>query len=125
VKIGISMFWVLGAALLMVCDPSLAHHGTAAYDENSPVTLDGTVTEFLWMNPHSQILFDVQDDKGNVVHWTCETLNPGKMVRAGWTKNTLKPGDKVSITLSPAKDGTSIGLLKKVVLADGRVLGVR
>jgi hypothetical protein len=125
VKIGISMFWVLGAALLVVCDPALAHHGTAAYDENSPVTLDGTVTEFLWMNPHSQILFDVQDDKGNVVHWTCETLNPGKMVRAGWTKNTLKPGDKVSITLSPAKDGTSIGLLKKVVLADGRVLGVR
>jgi hypothetical protein len=125
VKTGISMFWVLGAALLMVCDPALAHHGTAAYDENSPVTLDGTVTEFLWMNPHSQILFDVQDDKGNVVHWTCETLNPGKMVRAGWTKNTLKPGDKVSITLSPAKDGTSIGLLKKIVLADGRILGVR
>jgi hypothetical protein len=100
------------------------HHGNAAYDEKNPVTLKGTVTEFEWANPHSQIYFDVKDVKGDVVHWACETLSPGKLVRAGWSKDVVKPGDQITITLIPSKSGALVGLLHKLVFADGRTLGI-
>jgi hypothetical protein len=113
---------VVGA--LMVCGPMYPHHGNAAYDEKNPVTLKGTVTEFEWANPHSQIYFDVKDVKGDVVHWACETLSPGKLVRAGWSKDVVKPGDQITITLIPSKSGALVGLLHKLVFADGRTLGI-
>jgi hypothetical protein len=100
-----------------------AHHGGAIYDTKNPVTLKGVVTDFEWTNPHVQIYFDVKDDKGNVVHWACETLSPGKLARgAGWTKDSLKTGDQITITVNPAKVGSSVGNLRKVVLSDGKVL---
>lgn len=116
-------FFLAAISLLAVCRPISAHHGTAAYDETNPVTLKGTVTEFLWANPHSQIKFNVRDEKGNTVHWISETFSPGKLARDGWTRNIVKPGDEVIITLSPAKDGTPQGLLRILVLPDGRQLG--
>jgi hypothetical protein len=109
---------------LLVCGPISAHHGLSAYWETNPVTLKGVVTEFAWSNPHSQIYFDVTDDKGNVVHWGCETLAPSRLTRAGWTRNSLKPGDKITITLIAALSGRPIGFLRKLVLADGRELNV-
>jgi len=108
--------------LLLVAIPACAHHGVAAYDMANKITLKGTVASFDWSNPHSQIHLDVTDDKGNVVHWDFETQSPSVLVHAGWTKNSLKPGDQVTIIATPAKDGAPVGLLSKVVLADGQEL---
>ena len=118
----LAMLFVLVAGVLMVCNPAVAHHGTAAYDEKHPLTLNGTVTEMVWGNPHVEIRFDATDDKGNVVHWSCETLSPGKLARAGWTKDALKRGDKITITFAPAKDGSLLGILIKLVSSDGKIL---
>jgi len=101
--------------------PASAHHGTSAYEEHSRI-LQGTVTGFEWSNPHCQIYFDAADDKGNTQHWSCETLSPSRLVRAGWTRKSLKPGDKISITLLPAKNGTPVGYLEELTLADGTKL---
>ena len=113
---------VVGA--LMVSTPIFAHHGNAAYDETRPLTLKGTVTRFAWANPHTQIFFDVKDNKGNVVHWSVETLSPGKLARAGWSENAVKAGDQVTVTLSPAKDGSPKGFLKQLAFSDGKQLGM-
>lgn len=110
-------------AVFTICCPAYAHHGTAAYDEANPITLKGTVMEFVWANPHSQIKFTVKDEKGSVVHWVAETFPPGKLARDGWTRNIVKPGDQVTVTISPAKDGTLEGLLRVLVLPDGRQFG--
>jgi len=84
------------------------------------------VTEFVWSNPHCQIYLDVKDDKGNVVHWSVESQSPGILHRNGWTRESIKPGDTVTITLIPAKNGAAVGFsgenTGKVVFADGRVL---
>ena len=113
------------AALLMLGIPLWAHHGNAAYDTDNPITIRGTVTEFSWTNPHVQIYLDVKSDKGNVVHWSVETYSPGKLVRAGWSKESLKAGDVVSINLIPAKSGAPVGFLHKLVLPDGKELGLQ
>ncbi|SRR5579871_1864042 len=114
--------FVVGAAWAMMAAPSLAHHGNAAYDLDKPVTLKGTVTEFAWSNPHVQIYFDVKDGKGKVVHWASETVSPGMLARRGWNKGELKPGDKITITVGPAKSGAPIGYALKIVLSDGKEL---
>ena len=117
----------LAVALLFTgLTPIFAHHGNAAYDETKEVTLKGTVTEFDWANPHAQIYFDVKDAKGGVVHWGCETLSPGKLVRAGWSKDAVKPGDQITITLVAAKNGAPVGFLHKVMIDNtGKQLGIQ
>jgi hypothetical protein len=108
----------------LIFSPSLfAHHGNAAYDEKAPFTFKGTVTDFLWVNPHVQIYLDVKNDQGEVVHWGCETVSPSKLFRSGWTRDVLKPGDQVTVTVFPAKSHAPIGLIRKVVLANGKELG--
>jgi hypothetical protein len=116
---------IAAAALLLVGIPLWAHHGNASYDNDNPTTIKGTVTEFAWTNPHVQIYLDVKGDKGAVVHWSVETYSPGKLVRAGWTKDSVKAGDQVSITLIPAKSGAPVGFLHKLVLPDGKVLALQ
>jgi hypothetical protein len=116
---------IAAAALLLIGIPLWAHHGNASYDNDNPVTIKGTVTEFAWTNPHVQIYLNVKDDKGSVVHWSVETYSPGKLVRAGWTKDSVKAGDHVSITLIPAKSGAPVGFLHKLVLPDGTVLALQ
>jgi hypothetical protein len=113
------------AAVLLACLPLRAHHGNAAYDDKNPITIKGTVTEFDWVNPHAQIYLDVKDDKGSVVRWSVETYSPGKLVRAGWTKDIVKVGDQVSINLIPAKNGAPVGFLHKLVLPSGKELGLQ
>ena len=110
-----SMTLLAATFLFSASTPMFAHHGNAAYDETKEVTLKGTVTEFEWANPHTQIYFDVKDTKGNVVHWGCETLSPGKLIRAGWSKNAVKPGDQITITLVAAKNGAPVGFLHKLM----------
>ena len=103
-----------------------AHHGNAAYDETKEVTLKGNVTEFEWANPHAQIYFDVKDAKGSVVHWGCETLSPGKLVRAGWSKEAVKAGDPITFTLVAAKNGAPVGFLHKLTIDNtGKQLGIQ
>ncbi len=110
----------LGLILLSAArDPLRAHHGNAAYDLNSPLTLRATITEFLWANPHVQIYLDAKNAKGQIDHWACETVSPGLLTRAGWKKDELRAGDQVTITLAPAKSGALVGYVLKVVLPDG------
>ena len=116
---------IAATALLVLGIPLWAHHGNAAYDTDNPITIRGTVTEFSWTNPHVQIYLDVKSDKGNVVHWSVETYSPGKLVRAGWSKESVKVGDLVSINLIPAKSGAPVGFLHKLVLPDGKELGLQ
>jgi len=117
---------VLVASLLLVCSSALAHHGNSAYDEEHWITLSGTVTEFVWSNPHCQIFVDVKDAKGSVVNWAIESQSPGILRRNNWTRNSLKTGDQITITLAPAKNGAPVGFSGekngKVVFTDGRVL---
>ena len=75
-----------------------------------------------WRNPHTQIHLDVTDDKGNVVHWNFEAQPPNILTHAGWSRETLKPGDQVTIVASPAKNGAPVGIIQKVVLASGEEL---
>jgi Family of unknown function (DUF6152) len=115
---------IVAAAIWMIGGTVWAHHGNAAYDDKSQITIKGNVTEFAWTNPHVQIYLDVKDDKGSVVHWSVETYSPGKLVRAGWSKDSVKAGDAVSINLIPAKSGAPVGFLHKLVLPDGKELGL-
>lgn len=122
----LTTFAALFAGLLAVCAPLWAHHGNSAYDEQHWITISGTVTEFVWANPHCQIFLDVKDDKGAVVNWAIESQSPGIMRRNSWTRTSVKPGDRISITLAPAKNGAPVGFsgntMGKVVFADGHVL---
>jgi hypothetical protein len=119
-RLAIALMAVIGPLAGSI--PMLAHHGTAAYDQQKKLTFKGTVTSFEWTNPHCQIHLDVTDDKGAVVHWNFEAQPPNILVHGGWTKNSLKPGDQVTIVGSPTKNGAPIGIIQKVILSDGQEL---
>ncbi len=106
----------------MASGPVFSHHGTASYDTTRLVTVKGTVTDFEFTNPHTEIHLDVKDDKGNIVRWIVETSSPNLLTRVGWNKNTLKPGDQITLTGNPAKDGSNLMRLKKIVMPDGKEL---
>jgi hypothetical protein len=111
---------------LIIAVPLFAHHGTGvAYDTEKVVTLKGAVTEWIWANPHCGLLFDVTDDKGNVVHWGAELTNPHALSESGFSKDVFKPGDKITITGHLAKSGAPRMTSPRIVLADGRVLPER
>jgi uncharacterized protein DUF6152 len=110
-------------ALLVVSGSLLAHHGTAAsYDQNKSVTVTGTLTKFSWTNPHCYVELDVKDSSGQVVHWAGEMNSPGVLKGAGWTKDTIKPGDQVTMTVHPSKAGTPVGVVDrgKPIIANGK-----
>jgi len=99
----------------------LAHHSFAAeYDSSKPITLTGTVTKVEWMNPHARFYIDVKDEKGEMNNWELELGSPNGLMRQGWTRNSLKKGDQVTITGSLAKDGSKLANARTVKLADGR-----
>jgi len=110
-------------AVLLTASSVLAHHSNAAFDGDKVVVLKGTVTEWKWVNPHVWILLSVDDGKGGKVDWAIEGRTPGQLLRAGWSRSILKAGDVITVDFSPAKDGTHTGLLTRVRLADGTVLG--
>jgi hypothetical protein len=102
--------------------PLRAHHGAAAYQASAPATLQATIAEFLWSNPHALIAFTAAGANGVREEWTAETAGLVILIRAGWTRSTLKPGDQVTIVGLPARNGSRTMLLQKIVLADGRAL---
>jgi hypothetical protein len=116
------MALLLSVGLLTICGTVMAHHASAAYADKPLEFKNVTITKFSWINPHSLIYFDAKDANGNVVNWTCETAAPQALRLIGWAKESVAPGDVVSITLYPAKNGNRAGRLNKMVLADGTVL---
>ena len=102
----------LAALLALAPMAMLGHHGSAAYDMSKSITLDGTVTNLEWNNPHCLLHFDAKDDKGEMQHWTIELYNPLWMTRAGWTRTSLKPGDPVTITFHGTKSGAPNGYIR-------------
>jgi len=108
-RIGVISFALVG--LLAISVPLFAHHGNAAYDTEKSFNVKGTVTEFIWSNPHVFVKVDVKDDSGNTVHWIVEGQNPVSMLQIGWTKNTFKAGDEVEIDAMPAKNGNPVAFL--------------
>ena len=117
---------LFGAALVLACSvPVLAHHSPAAFDRTKEVKLVGTVKDFRWQNPHTWIEVLVPDDKGKDVLWGVELTSPTYLIRAGWKSNTIKPGDKVTITVNPVRSGEPAGIFRSLTLADGRVLTER
>lgn len=112
------------AAALFLGAPSaaLAHHSFAMFDSTKDVVLDGTVREFQWTNPHSWIQLIVPES-GKAVEYGIEMGSPNNYSRQGWTRNSLKPGDRIKLTIHPRKDGSKGGSFVKVVKADGATLG--
>ena len=108
---------ILGAA------PLVAHHSYAAeFDRNKRVTLTGTVTKIEWANPHARFYFDAKNDKGDMVNWNFELGSPNGMMRLGWTRNSLKIGDTVTVEGTLAKNSPYVGNASTVKLANGRRL---
>ena len=111
-------FFIVG--LLVSPDPMVAHHSTADY-EKTLTTVSGTVTDYKLQNPHTQIFFEVKNDKGAMEKWVAETNSAVALYRSGWTKTTLKLGDKVAATGNRAQNGATLMHLRKILL-DGKEL---
>jgi hypothetical protein len=111
------------AALLLTAAPALAHHSNSAYQVDKIITLAGTVKEWRWMNPHTWLYLTVKDADGTEREWAVEGRPPGILGRAGWSSTVLEPGDQVTVHASPAKNGDRVGIIARVTLADGTVLG--
>jgi hypothetical protein len=108
-------------AAVMIGDHAIAHHSFAAeFDAEKPVTLKGTVVKWEMMNPHGWITMDVTGTDGEKIRWMVETSNPNGLMRLGWTKNSLKPGDQITVEAYKAKDGSNTANAARVTLADGR-----
>jgi hypothetical protein len=95
---------------LVVSGPVFAHHGTAiSYDRDNPIELEGTVTEWVWANPHARLFFDVTGADGKVVNWGAETLSPGMFARRGYAQDIFELGDEVRLYMYPSRAGSPIG----------------
>jgi hypothetical protein len=113
----------LVVVVLAICVPAFAHHGAAAYDMTKPVMLkDAVITKYSWINPHTLILFDYKDEKGNVQHWTTEIGSPAAVSLVGWNRTSLKPGDVVTVYVWQSKTRLPVGRLNKIMLSNGTLL---
>ena len=119
-KLAAICFAVVG--LLAVSVPLFAHHGYVQYDTDKKVTLKGSVTRWLWSNPHCLLQLDVTSDSGHAVHWIVESENPSTLTRIGWTEKSLKPGDQITVTALPVKNGNPVGRIVEVMLSNGERL---
>lgn len=114
--------FLVAVCFLAVSVPLSAHHGAAGYNMDKELVMKGTVTDWLWANPHCFLKYDTTDDTGTLFHWAVEVSNPTDMTKRGWSKRSLKPGDEVTVTVRPAKNGAPVGQLLKVVLPTGQTL---
>ena len=112
----------IGVMLLMMAAPVAAHHSFAMFDQTKTRTLEGTVVEFAWTNPHASIQIDVPNGSGGMDRWGVEMGSPNAMVRQGWKSNIIKPGDRVTVVVRPLKTGEHGGAFVSMKLEDGRLL---
>jgi hypothetical protein len=110
---------LIAAALLVVSTQALAHHSFSAFNTETEKTITGTVNRFEWTNPHTWIWVDLNEG-GKVVTWGVEGMSPNYLSRRGWTKNTFKPGDTVTLTVRPMRDGSPGGMFVRGILANGK-----
>ena len=109
------------AGLTAASVPALGHHSFAMFDQTKQMTLEGTVREFQWTNPHSFIELDVPSG-GRVRHWSIELNSPNNLTRQGWRRTSLKAGERISVRIAPLRNGHTGGLFLDLTKADGRVL---
>jgi hypothetical protein len=102
--------------------PAAAHHSLAPYIQTRAESLVGTVKEFAWTNPHTWLTILVRDEKGEMVEWVFEGVATSRLAQAGFKKETLMPGDVISVTYSPRRDGKAGGMFVGVTFADGKTL---
>jgi hypothetical protein len=114
--------WMTLAAMgvVLVAIPASAHHSFTMFDNSKTVVITGTIKDFQWTNPHTWTWIEVTNDAGVAETWGIEGMSPNFLGRRGWTKDTLKPGDRVSITIFPLKNGLKGGTFLRAKLADGR-----
>jgi hypothetical protein len=111
-----AIFWALGS-------PALAHHsGAAEFDSHKKVDLTGVVTKVEWTNPHAHFYMDVKDASGAVVNWNLELASPNVLIRNGWHRNSVKPGDTVTVTGVQAKDSSNYASAGVITFPDGHKL---
>jgi hypothetical protein len=121
--VGIGRAALVALVAAIIASQAVAHHSFAMFDQSKTVTLKGTVTEFQWTNPHSFIEMDVPGTGGKIDHWGIELNSPNNLTRQGWRRSSLKPGDTVTVTINPLRNGMKGGLFNTVVLPDGHILG--
>ena len=109
---------VFAALALLAGVPAAAHHSFAMFDQTKIMTLEGTVTEFQWTNPHAFIELDAAGGR----HWSIELNSPNNLKRQGWSRVALKPGDKIKLRMSPLRNGKPGGLFLDLTRADGKLL---
>ena len=110
------------ATCLLLSASGYAHHGAASFDNDKTLTLKGTVTEWLWLNPHCFLKIDVKDETGTLRNWNLELGNPTDSTTVGYRRTSFKPGDEVTVTVTPVKSGAPIGRLRTVILPNGQKL---
>ena len=116
---GLTLAALCAAASFAV--PAAAHHSFAMFDQQKIMTLDGTVHEFQWTNPHAFLEVDVPDG-GKSTRWSLELNSPNNLKRQGWSRDVVKPGDKVTVRMNPLRDGQPGGLFLDLKFANGKVL---
>ncbi len=114
--------FVVAVGVLTIGGPALAHHGNAAYENTITEFKQATVTKFSWANPHALIDFDAKNARGQVVHMVVETAAPQALRLIGWSKDSIAPGDVITVRMYVAKTGNPVGRLNKIILADGSEL---
>ncbi len=120
----VSLLAVLSISLV-ISGPAFAHHSMSMYDSGHETTFKATITQFDWANPHAQITFTVPDEHGNIEKWVAEGPSPNRLANGGWSKETLKPGDQVTIVGNCNKNGSPTMRFVRVTLPNGQELQAR